>query len=121
MALPAEADVRLLIHRLVPGADYRWMSNDGSVGTLRDIDWRDARTEPTEAAFEAEWTIVLSERATEDATKNSIDTNVNAFAGRTVAALTDAQRVTLLEGILFRLGGIESDGTIRASSRWLDR
>lgn len=121
MTLPAEADVRLLISRLVSGAAYRWKSNDGSVGTLADIDWRDGRAEPTEAEFEAEWIVLLAERTVEGRTKNDIDAAVDLLAGRTVRSLSDAERVTLLEGVLFKLGGVANDRNVQPAAKWLDR
>lgn len=85
MATLQEVDIRLVLERLRPRAEYHWKGDtDTGYAALSEAvgDWRDVTsTLPTEAELLAEWEVCLSEQAAQ-ATKRAALMTLKAAADK---------------------------------------
>lgn len=107
MPLPTDADIPLILSRIRPNAEWGWMG--GAFSNPANLNWRDqVQIEPTLVELDAEWTVILSEQATELTVKQALKADYLPLVGRPVSALTNSELRTLIEIYAFILGGVDS-------------
>ncbi len=117
MALHANADVRRLLSRIRPNAEWGWRGGDQNDHTL--IRWRDGvQVEPTEAEYLAEQAIVDTEDLSADTARLSLIAAVDALQGTNfdTASLLDMR--PLLQILFLERGALDINGTFLPVSEW---
>lgn len=118
MALEAGTDIRFVLSRIRAGSTWGWKG--GSIDDLNQLDWRDGvQVEPTEQEIADDWILVLAEKETGDTSKDGLTGDVDALTGLAVSALSDAQKTTLLEGVLSQVAGLDGERKIRPAADWI--
>lgn len=116
MALPANADVRRLLHRIRPNAKWGWKG--GTKNDPAQIRWRDpVQIEPLEAEYATEQVAVDADDTERTATRNSI-TNIQNLIGVDPLTLSLADTRRLLTILLLERGALRKNGTLRAFVNW---
>jgi hypothetical protein len=117
MALPASADVRLLLSRIRPGASFGWKGGSDSDHT--QVVWRDAaQAEPSEAEYLTEHTAVSGENTTRQQTRQAIRARALPAVGKAIADLTNQEFRAAVELDFFNRGNIDRDGLLRPLNQW---
>lgn len=120
MALPPEADIPLILSRIRPQAEFGWKGDGSSWSNPADIRWRDeVQVEPTLAELEAEWIIIEAERASAATVRQLLKAEYAPLVGLQFSALTNAQLKTMVEILVYILGGIdENTRKLKPASKW---
>lgn len=109
MATFADIDVRLMLGRLRPWSEYRWIgARDTGHTSLTDCiaEWRDSQNvQPTEAELLAEWDVYQAEAQAAQAQAQQRDTDVRALRQATAALNQIAADRTTLAADLAALAG----------------
>lgn len=118
MALPAEADVRELLGRLRPGADWGWRG--GAVNDPAQLRWRDSvQSEPTEAEYLAELLVLDAEKARAAATRAAQLGRLAGIIDLDPSMLTPPEVSVAVEELLFRAGALDPEtGAILPIDEW---
>lgn len=76
MALPANADIPLILDRIRPGAEWGFIGDNRA--DVVNLSWRDrVQSEPTEIEMEAEWATIEAEIANSGAPLNQLQADKN--------------------------------------------
>ncbi len=117
MALSRAADVRFLLSRLRPNAEWGW--EGGAANDFTRVDWRDGvQIEPTEAEYAAEQVVVDAEEATEATTRSDQKGRSANIVGVFATALTGSDLQAAIEELLFRFRALDRNGVIRPVDDW---
>jgi len=113
----AAEDIRLLLERLRPGADYRWKG--GAESDASKVDWRDGvLIEPTQAEYDTEQ-LVLDTETTNKATLTAAQrARVLPVVNREFSDLTTAEKDACLERLLNAAGAFKRNGDFRPLPQW---
>lgn len=116
-----ECDIRLVLGRIRPGAEYGWRGDSGLGNTLDAVDWRDnVQTKPLDAEVIADYDAYLIEEQEASTLRQTIITNAQSAVGKSLAALTAAERNALLALLLYKAGGVNPrTGTVNALNTWV--
>lgn len=116
-----DCDIRLVLGRIRNGADYGWRGNASLGQTLEAVDWRDlVQTIPTDAEVILDWEAYIVEQQEIATLRQTILTNAQSAVGKSLAALTAAERNALLAILLYKAGGVNPQtGTVNALNTWV--
>lgn len=82
-----ECDIRLVLGRIRPGAEYGWRGDGDTGHTMEAVDWRDSATQkPTETEVLTEWGLYQAEEAARQVESAQEETDLDAVAQATVQA-----------------------------------
>lgn len=120
MALPADADIPLILSRIRPAADWHWRGDGSTWSDPADLDWQDpVQVEPDETEMGADWTAYLAEQATALTVKQQLKALVTAVAGSGIQDLTNAQVRDLVEVLVAIMGGVDLETRlVKPANQW---
>lgn len=117
-----ECDIRLVLGRIRPGAAYGWRGSGGDDGhTMEVVEWRDQATmKPTEGAVIADWDVYKGEEQEATNLRQTILANAQSAVGKSLDALTAAERNALIALLLYKAGGVHPrTGVVQPLGDWL--
>lgn len=116
--LPVGSDVRELLGRIRSDASWGWKGGEDRETT--NVRWRDAvLTEPTEAEYLTEQTIVDTETTDREAENAARGARLASTIGKHITATNAAEREALLEQVLFLLDATNKQtGNILNRQEW---
>ena len=113
------ADIRHIVGRLRPNAEWRWSGGDPS--DLTQLVWDDqVQVEPTQTEIDAEQLIVDVEETTRGNTNAGQKSRLTSGEGKLFSALSDVERRALVERLCAIAGVFNGDGTVRNVDSWGD-
>jgi hypothetical protein len=118
-----ECDIRLVLGRLRPGAAYGWRGDGGDYGhTMEVVDWRDqAQSKPLEPEVIADWDAYEAEEQEASSLRQTILANAQSAVGKTLDALTAAERNALIALLLYNAGGVNPrTGVVLPLKAWVE-
>ena len=120
MALPADADIPLILGRIRPGVSYGWKGNGSTWSNPGDIEWYDQVSPlPTVTELENEWSAIVAEETTKDSVRQQLKTAYAPLAGRLLTSLTNTEQRLLLEILVYIMGGIDEETRLlRPANQW---
>jgi len=116
--LPVNADIPFILSRIRPNAEWGWKG--GAANDPAQVRWRDAvQVEPTEQEYADEWTVIEGEEAAKTTVRQQLKTEYASLAGLALSALTNAQSRTLLEILVYIMGGIDEETRLlKPANQW---
>jgi hypothetical protein len=118
MALPSEADIPRILDRIRPAASWGWKG--GAASDPANLEWRDqVQPEPTLTELEDEWTAIAAELATAETVRQQLKNEYTPLVGLSLGSLTNAQSRTLLEILVYIMGGIDEETRVlKPANQW---
>lgn len=116
MALPEEADVRLILSRIRPAADWGWRG--GALNDPANLRWRDqVQPEPTLLELEAEWTVIAAERVAATTVRQQLKAEYAPLVGRPFSSYTNPEGRLVIEILFYLAGGLDEKTRLAKSAK----
>jgi hypothetical protein len=113
----AATDIRFILGRIRPGADYGWSGGDPA--TASNVVWRDlVQIEPTQTEYDAEQLVIDGEDVIKVQGRTDRQNRINSAVGKTFISTTSPEKEALLEVLLQQNGVFDFDGTILPVDQW---
>lgn len=113
------ADIRHIVGRLRPDAEWRWKGGDPT--DITQLRWDDlVQVEPTQVEIDAEQIVFEAEEVVRENTNAGQKSKLTTGEGKLFDDLSETERRALLERLCALAGVFNGDGTIRNVDLWGD-